>query len=217
LRIIGVNAALRFRRLFFARSAKIFLRRNLKAMLLTRGVFAGLPRLTTPPPSGISHAHAGLAELRPPLPSTFHRSRRQPGWPVPRERSRVAHRGTERVGAVLSFTQEQARYARERHGQGQVFQRDQGLRDLRRRAEEDRRIRDRWRAESREAITALARKLDQHTAAMEKMQPAVAALELSRSKLAAWASIGFAGVVVLGWVVEATVKWAVERAWSYLH
>jgi hypothetical protein len=110
-----------------------------------------------------------------------------------------------------------ARCARERHGQGQIFQRDQRLRDLRRRAEEDRRIRDRWRAESRQAITALAQKLDQHAAVMEKMQPAVAALELSRSKLAAWASIGFAGFVVLGWVVEATVKWAVERAWSYLH
>jgi hypothetical protein len=91
------------------------------------------------------------------------------------------------------------------------------VRDLRRRAEEDRRIGDRWRAESRQAIMALTQKLDQHAAATEKMQPVVAALELSRSKLAAWASIGFAGFVVLGWVVEATVKWAVERAWSYLH
>jgi hypothetical protein len=42
-------------------------------------------------------------------------------------------------------------------------------------------------------------------------------LELSRSKLAAWASIGFAGVVVVGWIVEATVKWAIDRAWSQLH
>jgi hypothetical protein len=32
-----------------------------------------------------------------------------------------------------------------------------------------------------------------------------------------WASIGFAGVVVLGWIVEATVKWAVEQAWASLH
>jgi hypothetical protein len=91
------------------------------------------------------------------------------------------------------------------------------VRELQRRADEDRETRDLWYAESRGAITALAQKLDQHAAAMEKMQPAVAALELSRSKLAAWASIGFAGVVVFGWVVEATVKWAVERAWSYLH
>jgi hypothetical protein len=33
----------------------------------------------------------------------------------------------------------------------------------------------------------------------------------------AWASIGFAGVVVCGWAVEATVKWAIELAWSHLH
>jgi hypothetical protein len=49
------------------------------------------------------------------------------------------------------------------------------------------------------------------------MRPAVAALEVSRSKLAAWASIGFAGIVVFGWIVEATVKWAIDRTWSHLH
>jgi hypothetical protein len=32
---------------------------------------------------------------------------------------------------------------------------------------------------------------------------------------AAWASIGFAGVVVLGWIVEATVKWAITWTWSH--
>jgi hypothetical protein len=47
------------------------------------------------------------------------------------------------------------------------------------------------------------------------LRPAVAALELSRSKLAAWASIGLAGVVVFGWVVEAAVKWALTRALSH--
>jgi hypothetical protein len=41
--------------------------------------------------------------------------------------------------------------------------------------------------------------------------------ELSRSKLAVWASIGFAGVVVFGWVVEAAVKWAVAWALSHWH
>jgi uncharacterized protein involved in exopolysaccharide biosynthesis len=91
------------------------------------------------------------------------------------------------------------------------------VRELQRRADEDRETRDLWYAESREAITALAHKLDQHAAAMEVIRPAVAGLELSRSKLAMWASIGFAGVVVLGWIVEATVKWAIERAWSQLH
>jgi hypothetical protein len=54
-------------------------------------------------------------------------------------------------------------------------------------------------------------------AAVEVLRPAVAALELSRSKLAAYASIGFAGVVVFGWIVEATVKWAIDRAWTNLH
>jgi hypothetical protein len=27
---------------------------------------------------------------------------------------------------------------------------------------------------------------------------------------AAWASIGFAGIAIFGWIVEATVKWAVR-------
>ncbi|MGA3308689.1 MAG: hypothetical protein ABSD08_08745 [Xanthobacteraceae bacterium] len=90
------------------------------------------------------------------------------------------------------------------------------VRELQRRAEEDRDTRDHWHAESRAAIAALTRKLDQHATALERMRPAVAALELSRSKLAAWASIGFAGVVVFGWIVEATVKWAVAWTWSHV-
>lgn len=84
------------------------------------------------------------------------------------------------------------------------------VRELQRRADEDREIRDRWHAENSAAITTLTRKLDQHAAAVEMMRPAVAALELSRSKLAAWATIGFAGVVVFGWVLEAVVKWAIS-------
>ena len=89
------------------------------------------------------------------------------------------------------------------------------VRELQRRADEERDIRDRWYAENRAAIAALARKLDQHAVAVEMLRPAVAALELSRSKLAAWASIGFAGVVIFGWIVEAAVKWAV--AWTLSH
>jgi hypothetical protein len=88
---------------------------------------------------------------------------------------------------------------------------------LRRRADEDRETRDRWHAESRAAIAAVTQKLDHHATAVEMMRPAVAALELSRSKLAAWASIGFAGVVVFGWIVEATVKFAVTWTWSHFH
>lgn len=91
------------------------------------------------------------------------------------------------------------------------------VRDLRDRADEDRNIRERWHAESRAAIAAMTRKLDQHAAAVETMRPAIAALELSRSKLAAWASIGFAGVVVFGWIVEASVKFAIAWIWSHLH
>jgi len=41
------------------------------------------------------------------------------------------------------------------------------------------------------------------------IRPTVAALEMSRSKLATWASIGLGAVVILGWAVEACVKWAV--------
>jgi hypothetical protein len=52
-------------------------------------------------------------------------------------------------------------------------------------------------------------------AEVEMMRPAVAALELSRSKLAAWASMGFAGFVVFGWIVEATIKLTVSWAWSH--
>jgi hypothetical protein len=91
------------------------------------------------------------------------------------------------------------------------------LRELQRRAAEDREARDRWHAESQAAIAELTRKLDQHAAAVEIMRPAIAALEMSRSKLATYASIGFAGIVVLGWIVEAAVKWAIEQAWSHLH
>ncbi len=32
-----------------------------------------------------------------------------------------------------------------------------------------------------------------------------------------WASMGFAGVVVFGWIVEATVKFAVTWTWSHIH
>jgi hypothetical protein len=32
-----------------------------------------------------------------------------------------------------------------------------------------------------------------------------------------WATIGFSGVIVCGWIVEATIKWAVAWTWSHLH
>jgi hypothetical protein len=89
------------------------------------------------------------------------------------------------------------------------------VRDLRQRADEDRDIRDRWHAESRAAIAALTQKLDKHATAVEMLRPAVAALELSRSKLTTLASVGFAGVVIFGWIVQATLKWAVSQIWSH--
>jgi hypothetical protein len=88
------------------------------------------------------------------------------------------------------------------------------VRELQRRADEDREIRDRWHAENSAAIASLTRKLDQHTTAVDMMRPAIAALELSRSKLVVWATIGFASVAVFGWIVEAIVKWAVGRPLS---
>ena len=89
------------------------------------------------------------------------------------------------------------------------------VRELQRRADEDREIHDRWHSENSAAIAALTEKLDQHAAAVEMMRPVVAALELSRSKLATWATIGLAGVVFFGWVLEAAVKWAVSWAISH--
>jgi hypothetical protein len=34
---------------------------------------------------------------------------------------------------------------------------------------------------------------------------------------AAWASIGFAGVVVFGWIVEGLVRAVAAWAWSHFH
>ena len=87
--------------------------------------------------------------------------------------------------------------------------------ELNRRLEESRETQSRRHADNTAALRALADKLDRHASAVALIQPAVAALELSRSKLATWASIGLAGVVVLGWIVEAGVKWAVAQLLSH--
>ncbi len=89
------------------------------------------------------------------------------------------------------------------------------VRELQRRIEENRELQARRYADNAAALRELAQKLDQHAVAMEMIRPTVAALELSRSKLATWASIGFAVAVLAGWVVEAAVKWAV--AWVLSH
>jgi hypothetical protein len=64
-------------------------------------------------------------------------------------------------------------------------------------------------------LRALAAKLDRHVASVEEIRPTIAALELSRSKLATLASVGFAVAILAGWIVEAGVKWAVARLLSH--
>jgi hypothetical protein len=83
------------------------------------------------------------------------------------------------------------------------------------RMDEHRELQARRHADNSAALRGLSAKLDQHAASVEMIRPTVAALELSRSKLATWASIGFAVAVLAGWVVEAAVKWAV--AWLLSH
>lgn len=89
--------------------------------------------------------------------------------------------------------------------------------DIQKRMEENRKLQDRRYADNSAALRDLGQKLDKHAAAVEVIRPTVAALALSRSRLATWASIGLAAALVLGWVVEAGVKWAVSALLSQLH
>jgi hypothetical protein len=88
--------------------------------------------------------------------------------------------------------------------------------DIQRRMDQSRRLQEERHADNTAALRDLALKLDQHAASVEMIRPTVAALELSRSKLTAWASLGFAAVVLLGWVVEAAVKWIAGLLFSHL-
>lgn len=88
--------------------------------------------------------------------------------------------------------------------------------DIQRRMEENRRLQDERHAHSSAALADLGQKLDKHAAAVEMIRPTVAALELSRSKLATWASIGLAAFILLGWLVEGALKWAIDRFLSHL-
>jgi len=89
------------------------------------------------------------------------------------------------------------------------------VRELKRRMDENLKIQTRRHADNAATLRELAEKLDQHAAAVASIRPTVAALELSRSKLATWASIGLAAVMVLGWMVEAGVKWAANLILSH--
>jgi DNA repair exonuclease SbcCD ATPase subunit len=88
--------------------------------------------------------------------------------------------------------------------------------DIQRRTEEIRKLMERRHADSSAALRDLAEKLDKHAAAVETIRPTVAALELSRSKLATFGSLGIAAFVVVGWLVEAGVKLAVDRILAHL-
>jgi outer membrane murein-binding lipoprotein Lpp len=87
--------------------------------------------------------------------------------------------------------------------------------ELKRRMDEGRKAEARRHADNAAALRELAQKLDQHAAAVAAIRPAVAALEVARTKLATWASIGIAAVVVLGWMLEAAIKWAVATILSH--
>ena len=83
------------------------------------------------------------------------------------------------------------------------------------RMDENRELQARRHDDNAAALRELSAKLDQHAESVEMIRPTVAALEMSRSKIATWASIGFAVAVLAGWVVEAVVKWAV--GWVLSH
>jgi prefoldin subunit 5 len=89
------------------------------------------------------------------------------------------------------------------------------VRELQRRMDENRELQTRRHDDNAASLRELAVKLDQHAEAVELIRPTVAALELSRSKIATWASLGFAVAVLAGWVVEGAVKWAV--GWVLSH
>jgi hypothetical protein len=89
------------------------------------------------------------------------------------------------------------------------------MRGIDARLDESGKLQARRHADSAAALRELAKKLDHHAAAVAAIRPAVAALEVARSKVATWASIGIAAVVVLGWILEAGVKWAVTSTLSH--
>jgi prefoldin subunit 5 len=89
------------------------------------------------------------------------------------------------------------------------------VRELKQRFAESQKLQARRHADNSAALRELAEKLDQHAAAVAMIRPTVAALELSRSKLATVGSIGLAAVVILGWIVEAAVKWVADAVLSH--
>jgi hypothetical protein len=103
------------------------------------------------------------------------------------------------------------------------------IKNLTKRAEEDRSERDKEHIENQRTIEDLtdtlaqrARqwdsyqfKTDNRIATLETLGPVVAGLQLTKEKLTMLASIGFVVMVSLGWVLESAVKWIVNWALSH--
>src|ERR1700722_9841320 len=85
------------------------------------------------------------------------------------------------------------------------------VRELQRQIAENRELQLRRHEDNSAALRDLATKIDLHAASVEMIRPTVAALELSRSKLATWATLGLTVAIVAGWFVEAFFKWLFER------
>jgi hypothetical protein len=90
------------------------------------------------------------------------------------------------------------------------------VRELQRQIAENRELQLRRREDNSAALRDLAAKIDLHAASVEMIRPTVAALELSRSKLATWATMGLTVAIVAGWFVEAFFKWIFEKVFSHL-
>jgi hypothetical protein len=89
------------------------------------------------------------------------------------------------------------------------------VRELQRQIAENRELQLRRHEDNSAALRDLATKIDLHAASVEMIRPTVAALELSRSKLATWATLGLTVAIVAGWFVEAFFKWIFERILSH--
>jgi len=105
------------------------------------------------------------------------------------------------------------------------------IEELKERSREDRTERDREHgqnqksiADMRDGLAERARNFDDYTlktdkriSALEMLQPIVTGLQMTRAKLTTLASIGFAVVVIVGWMFEAVIKWFVTWALSHWH
>jgi hypothetical protein len=89
------------------------------------------------------------------------------------------------------------------------------VRELQRQIAENCELQLRRHEDNSAAFRDLATKIDLHAASVEMIRPTVAALELSRSKLATWATLGLTVAIVAGWFVEAFFKWLFERILSH--